>query len=278
MMSANQISADNVTVGTRVVTAALDATGSTLLSGSTTTISSATTTLSGTNTTLSGELRVSTTNSITAYAGGGQANATQLSGTVCRITTCATSLDSVKLPATPAAGQRCLVIVDSTCAAGCAVYPGTGDAIDALSANAYIVIHPGSTQEFVAVSASQWYTTIHGMRFILRQATATDLEETSMTADNSFYDWDISALIPPAAYGMPVHVQVRVTDESAKVVTMRPNGGTHTVGQVEASVTGDAARGVIITKTDASGVLEYRISAATVTDCNFTVVGYWVQG
>lgn len=40
----------------------------------------------------------STQNNITAFAGGGKASATQLTSAKCRITTCATAADSVKLP------------------------------------------------------------------------------------------------------------------------------------------------------------------------------------
>ncbi len=100
--------------------------------------------------------RDSTANAITAYAGGGQTNAVALTATYNRITTVATAADSVKLPAA-AAGSR-VVIFNKAAANAVAVFPATGDAINALSANASYSLAVTKGVELVCMVAGTWDT------------------------------------------------------------------------------------------------------------------------
>ncbi len=100
------------------------------------------------------------TDSITAHAGGGQANAVELTTVDNIVTTCATSLDSTKLPATFAVNTRRRIVNNGSKI--CALYPASGDSIDSLSANAYIAILPGCTVELVATTADSAWKIITG--------------------------------------------------------------------------------------------------------------------
>lgn len=94
----------------------------------------------------------SCTDSISAYATGGQANATQLTTNVNRISTCATAGDSVKLQAAFEAGQEITVINDG--AARADVYPASGDTIEGLAADTAVQLLPGQRITFKATAAS----------------------------------------------------------------------------------------------------------------------------
>jgi hypothetical protein len=98
--------------------------------------------------------------SITAAAGGGQANATLIISQINRITTVVTAADSVKLP--PASAQGAVpsgteVTITNAAAANSAnVYPATGDQINALGVNAAFALAAGKTASFTAFSG-QWH-------------------------------------------------------------------------------------------------------------------------
>lgn len=72
-------------------------------------------------------------NAITARAGGGQANATLLTGTINRITVAASVGDSVRLPAAKAGS---FIFIFNKSANSVDVFPATGDKVNALSVNA----------------------------------------------------------------------------------------------------------------------------------------------
>jgi hypothetical protein len=102
------------------------------------------------------EMIDSTTTGITAHAGGGQANATQLSANYNEVTVVASDGDSVKLlPAQ--VGLRQTVKNDG--AANLAVFPSSGDKIDDQSINTSVLLAPGSSLTFEAVNDTNWETT-----------------------------------------------------------------------------------------------------------------------
>jgi hypothetical protein len=78
-------------------------------------------------------IRRSSETTITAFATGGQASATQLTKDINHITVCATNGDSVKLPVA-IAGAEIIIINDGT--ADLAIFPATGEQIDTLAINA----------------------------------------------------------------------------------------------------------------------------------------------
>lgn len=96
----------------------------------------------------------SATNAITAAAGGGQANGVALTSTVSRVTTVATAADSVKLPAaTPGAF---MIVTNAAAANSMNVFPQTGEAINALAANAAFAMAANKTAIFYCAVAGTW--------------------------------------------------------------------------------------------------------------------------
>lgn len=113
--------------------------------------------------------QVSVTNGITAFAGGGQASATQLVSAFNRVTTVATAADSVKLPVCAAqnapngsaVGPGVQVWVMNTSANSMNVFPSTGDAINALAANTAIAIATVTGKVFTCAVAGTWQSLNH---------------------------------------------------------------------------------------------------------------------
>lgn len=89
---------------------------------------------------------------LTALAGGAQAG-TALTAEYSNFTTVATALDSAQLP-TPVLGTH--RIVRNSAALPMAVFGQTGATIDSGAANASVVIAPGQTIIFRAISATAW--------------------------------------------------------------------------------------------------------------------------
>lgn len=93
------------------------------------------------------------TDSITAFATGGQASATQLTKDFNRVTTVASPGDSVKLPSA-IAGREVTVINDG--ASILAVFPASGESIDALAANASTTLNPDASAKYVCLTDGVW--------------------------------------------------------------------------------------------------------------------------
>lgn len=93
------------------------------------------------------------TDGITAYPGGGQTNAVELTTKYNRITTCATALDSVKLPSGVAETERTVI---NAGAEVLYVYPSTGDTIDGKAANVPIQIGVNGTAQFYCIDGTDW--------------------------------------------------------------------------------------------------------------------------
>jgi hypothetical protein len=97
-------------------------------------------------------------NSITAFAGGGQANAYALGYANARVTTVATAADSVILPvAVP--GMK-MTVVNAAAANAMAVFPATGDAINALAADASLSVAANKAITFECVVAGRWHSNL----------------------------------------------------------------------------------------------------------------------
>lgn len=143
---------------------------------------------------ISGELTgltdVNTT--ITAYASGGQANATALTGRYNNVTTCATDGDSVKLPAAAQGGQ---VTVKNSGATSLAVFPAASDSINALAANLSVNVPVGGELTFTAISAVVWETN----EVVVLPAPSTQKGELVLkAADNAS---DVAVTVVNASHG-----------------------------------------------------------------------------
>ena len=94
--------------------------------------------------------------SLTAHAGGGQSSATPCTAMFNRFTTVATAADSGGLPASVAG--MCVTVTNAAAANSMNVFPASGDAINALGANAAFALAAGKTAEFVCYTAGQWHS------------------------------------------------------------------------------------------------------------------------
>ena len=99
---------------------------------------------------------VSYTNAITAHAGGGQQASSPLNTVINRVTTVATAADSVTLPV-DAPGMQ-LTVINAAAANSMNVFPNTGDAINALAANAAFAVAANKTATFYSTVAGQWHS------------------------------------------------------------------------------------------------------------------------
>lgn len=99
--------------------------------------------------------QMSTRNGITALAGGGQAGTSHiLTERFNRVTTVGTAADSVKLP--PAVPGIDMFVVNAAAANSMNVFPSTGDAINALAANAALAVAANKTVHLICVVAGIW--------------------------------------------------------------------------------------------------------------------------
>jgi hypothetical protein len=121
-----------------------------------------------------GYLRMSITDSITAFAGGGQTSAVLLNSGINRVTTVASANDSVKLPpcrdgvgaaGPPGAPSKTLGMVifavNAAAANSMNVYPTSGGSINALSADAAYAVAANKTVGFVCIGTI-WYSLLGG--------------------------------------------------------------------------------------------------------------------
>lgn len=123
--------------------------------------------------TASGTIIRGSANAITAFATGGQGSATALTKDINSITVCATANDSVKLPAA-VAGR--MVQVSNLGASAAAVFPASGELIDALGANASVSLAVGGSIIFTCAVTGSWKSTqqqVLGAQFSTGTTTTT---------------------------------------------------------------------------------------------------------
>lgn len=101
--------------------------------------------------------------SITALAGGGQSSLSSITlmNEVNIINTVGTTSDSVMLPPTagniPAGGALTIAAINVSSLAA-AVFPSSGDTINAAAANASLALASSGVTIFYSVSSGKWYT------------------------------------------------------------------------------------------------------------------------
>ncbi len=98
--------------------------------------------------------QASTTNALTAHAGGGQGSALALTAYINRVTTVGTAADSVKLPSAKAGAS--VVVINAAAANAMNVFPTSGDAINALAADAALSVAANKTVLFVCAVDGTW--------------------------------------------------------------------------------------------------------------------------
>lgn len=139
------------------VTGALAATGA--VSGTTGTFTGALVAgVAGTNNTIAGLLQEGATNAITAFATGGQTNATAMTTQFNRVSTVATAADSVRLPAS-AAGL--CIFVQNAAALPMQVFGAGTDTINLVATATGVSQMPLSLVMYTCTAAGNW--TAHGL-------------------------------------------------------------------------------------------------------------------
>jgi hypothetical protein len=98
---------------------------------------------------------VSSVNGLTAFSGGGQGSALLVPAQFNRVTTVGAANDSVKLP--PAVAGVQITIANAAAANSMNVFPATGEAINALGANAAYALAANKTANFYCMVAGQWH-------------------------------------------------------------------------------------------------------------------------
>jgi hypothetical protein len=104
---------------------------------------------------ITGQMYNSAQDTLTAHAGGGQANGTPIMSMTTRFTVVATIADSGTLLAS-VAGMEITVI--NAAANSMNVFPATGEQINALGANAAFALAGGKTATFFCCTAGQWHS------------------------------------------------------------------------------------------------------------------------
>lgn len=102
------------------------------------------------------EMVWSRTNSITAFAGGGQTNATALTSRINRVTTVATAADSVKLPATTGGLGLWCIVINSGANSLQAFGAGT-DTINGVATATGVAIAAGKVGVYFSPAAGVWF-------------------------------------------------------------------------------------------------------------------------
>ncbi len=106
--------------------------------------------------TFTGGMRQSVENGITAHAGGGQGSAYALTKTISRVTTVGTAGDSVKLPAATAGDLR--IVSNNAAVNSMNIFPASGEAINALGADAAYALVVTKTVLLYCTVAGTWDT------------------------------------------------------------------------------------------------------------------------
>lgn len=118
-----------------------------------------------------GYIRLSNTGGLTAFAGGGQTSALLLPSAFNVVTTVGTAADSVLLPqcVTGVGGNTGglsntdglqVIVVNAAAANAMAVFPQTGQSINALSANASLSVAANKTIAFTCAASGIWYSNL----------------------------------------------------------------------------------------------------------------------
>lgn len=212
---------------------------------------------------------------VTAYAGGGQANATELEGGLNIVSTVATEADSVKLVTDE---NRIQVINDA--ALDLAVFPESGAAIDGFGTNGVYYLAPGSSQTFIRTGAAAWTRLNRTLRYVDRgDGSAWDFDETTLSTQNGTWnDVDLSSIVPPSGAGSLIKARVAINAAAQQSFSLRPKGNSNAFDAVAVA---SGALGLTVNGggdllCDSSRVIQYLTTGTAGTD--LYVRGWWVEG
>lgn len=218
--------------------------------------------------------------SLTAYAGGGQANAVALSKQTNVIGTCATALDSVKLP-TPAAGVIIEVVNNGAKAA--AVFPASGHTIDALSANTAYRLESGSVQRFLGVSATAWRRLNRALRFVrVSDPSAFHYSKTDLTVQtDTWTDLVLTGKVADLPPSCKVEFYLQAGDANSRSIMLRTKGNSNAAEVIRCNSIGISnaifASSYGSVYADSSSTVQYKVDASIGGNVYANIMGYWVE-
>lgn len=223
----------------------------------------------------SGEIVNSVTNVITAFATGGQASAVPLTADINSITVCATAGDSVKLPSATA-GRR--VQVSNLGAAHAAVFPASGDLIDALAANTSISLAVGGSITFTCAVAGSWKASSQGVlgnkfstgttttTFAAGQLTGATLVSYASTASTpgSIATRTATQMFADDPYArVGAAYRLRISNTAAGSATMTITAGSGVTLTGTATIADGTYRDYSVTYTSATALVMQNVGSGT---------------
>ena len=187
-----------------------------------------------------------TNTTITAFATGGQGSATALTGEINNITVCATAGDSVALPT---AKLGLMITVKNSGAASGAVFPATGDSINALDANLSVNLPVGGMLTFSAISSTVWETN----EALSLTAPTTQTGELVIKAAANAADYEV--IVTNASHGQATTHTLTDPGQATGVITSLTAALTSTQAEIDA-VCDNSAKSEAVTTTNAIAASE----------------------
>lgn len=222
---------------------------------------------------------------VTAFSGGGQANATALINSHTEVTTGAAHGDSVKLPS-PTVGD--MYTVQNKTGFDVNVFPQTGHEIEDFGVNGAYPLADGSLQMFRAVTATKWVRLNKGRRFRGLDGGANTFQTESGIVVGPFTNVSIASLVPPSGRAFDntknegsrgaFRISVSSTGAWEQLLLRAPSPFPNLAMVVNKLGTANETfyeSGEIGIPDDA--VLEYSLVSA-VTSLSMILEGYWVEG
>lgn len=160
--------------------------------------------------------KYSTEVGITAFAGGGQGSATQLTKEINQLGAVATTGDSVKLPSAEA-GLTITVINSDVNAAD--VFPFTGDIIDSNGLNVAVSVLPGTVAVFTCISGNTWKSNMFQAQLQLLQVAAIYGLNTPTTKTPFISKGEFGSLSGPGAIPLTTYL-TKITTTGADALTI----------------------------------------------------------
>lgn len=233
-------------------------------------------------TTLNNEIArglVSSQDGITAFAGGGSTNATQLVAVISRITTVANANDSVKMKPAVAGSQ---IVIDNDGASNLAIFPNGTDTIE--DSTSAVVLVPGQDATFACPVAGKWYELgqtgggITLSSLILNGSTSgsTTLNAAAIASGTVTLPAASGALALTAPAPIPAGSTLAVTAGMSDSVILLNTAAGSTATLPAATGSGNKYRFVVTTTASSNA---HKILAASVSDfLNGNAVGHTAAG
>ena len=215
-----------------------------------------------------GLLQESAADNITAFAGGGQANATQLGNELNKVTTVATAGDSVKLPPSM---PGLTIVVTNKGANSMQVYGSGTDTIDDSPASTGVSQMRGSVVIYACHTAGAWYTEGLGTGYtssgggafqtfsyvdgLTASTTHTQLGATPILASQAGIavcaNANDAVVLPPAKAGMQIDIINHGAQTAAVYPAAQSQGGATGGDQINGLGQNNPLTGVVTNTTPA---------------------------